>query len=197
MKFATVFLIIAVIAFRLVTGLSGTTEVANFSPLAAIAFCGATFLPLRFATVVPLVSMLITDIVLNLHGGFPIFTFGMLLRYLAFGIIFAIGLHYRPSRTRGAYNWKLFGGAILGTLIFYVISNTGAWLTQPGYAKTLAGWWQSQTLGLPGPFPPTIFFLRNSLVGDLFFTGMFVASFAFAKKQFTYPASGEEFAATR
>ncbi len=183
-------LILALSAFRLVTGLTGADfEFANFSPLAAVVLCGAAFLPKRYAIAVPLAALLFTDLILNLSGGYAIFTFGMLLRYLAFGAIFAIGLKLRTKQARGAYNWKLFGGAIAGTLIFYVVSNTGAWLSQPGYAKTLAGWWQSQTFGLPG-FVPSILFLRNSLVGDLFFTGVFVACFALTSRRAPSQAGG-------
>ena len=181
-------LILALAAFRLVTGLTGAgLDFANFSPLAAVVLCGAAFLPKRYAITVPLAALLITDLILNLSSGYPIFTAGMLLRYLAFAAIFAIGLKLRSKQARGAYNWKLFGGAIAGTLIFYVISNTGAWISSAGYAKTLAGWWQAQTVGLPG-FPPSIVFLRNSLVGDLFFTGVFVACFALTSKRAPSPA---------
>ena len=132
--------------------------------------------------------MLITDVALNLHGGYPIFTFGMLVRYVAFAAIFAIGLQLRTREARGAYQWKLFGGAVAGTIIFYVLSNTGAWLSLPAYPKTLAGWWQAQTIGLPG-FPPCYLFLRNSLIGDLFFTGLFALCFAFATRSTKDPAA--------
>ena len=183
MVIVAILLILALTAFRLLTGVTGVElEFANFSPLAAVVLCGAAFLPKRYAISVPLAAMLVTDVILNLHGGYAIFTFGMLLRYLAFGAIFFIGLKLRSPEARGAYNWKLFGGAIAGSLIFYVVSNTGAWLSLPAYPKTLAGWWQAQTIGLPG-FPPTILFLRNSLIGDLFFTAVFAGCFALAGKR--------------
>jgi hypothetical protein len=187
MFIAAFFLIFAVVAFRLTTGLSGGFEFANFSPVAAVVLCGAAFLPKRFAIAVPLVAMLITDVALNLHAGYPIFTAGMLLRYLAFGAILAIGFKLRTPAARGTYGWKLFAGAAAGTVIFYLISNTGAWLSLPGYAKTFGGWWQAQTVGLPG-FPPTVLFLRNSLAGDLFFTGLFAACFALAARTSHHPS---------
>ncbi len=39
----------------------------------------------------------------------------------------------------------------------------------PGYPATFAGWWQANTVGLPG-YDPTWLFLRNGMAGDLFFT---------------------------
>ena len=174
---AAFFLIFAVVSFRLTAGLSGMDGIANFSPMAAVVLCGAVFLPKRFAIAVPLGAMLITDIVLNLHYEVPVFSSFMLFTYVGFACIFIIGLQLRDRSDRGPYQWKLFGGAIAGTFIFYILSNTGAWLASPGYAKTLAGWWQSQTVGL-APFPPSFLFLRNSLAADLIFTALFAGCFA-------------------
>jgi hypothetical protein len=52
--------------------------------------------------------------------------------------------------------------------LFYFASNTLAWAHDPDYAKSLAGWWQANTVGLPG-YPPTWTFLRNALAGDMVF----------------------------
>ena len=43
-------------------------------------------------------------------------------------------------------------------------------MTTPG--NSAAGWWQALTVGHP-EFPPTILFFRNTLFGDLMFTGLF------------------------
>jgi hypothetical protein len=59
--------------------------------------------------------------------------------------------------------------------MFYVITNTFSWLSDPGYAKNLAGLIQSLTIGLPQySATPTWMFFRNSLISDLVFTGLFV-----------------------
>lgn len=188
---AAFFLIFAVVSFRLVAGLSGVDGIANFSPVAAVVLCGAAFLPKRFAIAVPLAAMLITDVALNQHYGAAFFTVGTLLRYLGFAAMFIIGLQLRDREARGRYQWKLFAGAIAGTSIFYILGNTGAWLASPGYAKTLAGWWQSQTVGL-APFPPSYLFLRNSLAGDLFFTGLFASCFALVARGARATSSSEK-----
>jgi hypothetical protein len=38
--------------------------------------------------------------------------------------------------------------------------------------KTLNGWWQALTTGLPG-YPPTWMFLKNTLLSGGLFTGLF------------------------
>ena len=58
-------------------------------------------------------------------------------------------------------------GTLACSVLFYLGANTFSWAIGSGYAKTLAGWWQSQTVGLPG-YPPSILFLRNALIGDVF-----------------------------
>lgn len=60
----------------------------------------------------------------------------------------------------------MLSGSVVVCLVHYLLANTYAWATMPEYEKSLAGWWQSQTIGLPGPFPPAIAFLRNALVGN-------------------------------
>ena len=46
---------------------------------------------------------------------------------------------------------------------------------QPSYAKTIAGWIQALTIGLPG-FPPTWVFGLKSLLGTGLFTGLFAGA---------------------
>lgn len=69
------------------------------------------------------------------------------------------------GRSRHSTFFLLWGGSLLCSLIFYLAANTFAWAAYPGYAKSLAGWIQCQTTGLPG-FPPSWMFLRNMLFGD-------------------------------
>jgi len=61
---------------------------------------------------------------------------------------------------------------ILGTLacsvVFYLVTNTVSWITDPAYAKNAAGWMQALTTGTGAPgLPPTLVFFRNSLIADL------------------------------
>jgi hypothetical protein len=71
------------------------------------------------------------------------------------------------------------GASVLGSVAFYLITNSAAWFVEPGYAKTAAGWWQALTTGLPG-YPPTLVFFRNSLLSDVLFTLLFVGCMAWS-----------------
>jgi hypothetical protein len=103
------------------------------------------------------------------HFGYTWDLGGVLVRTVCF--VAALMLGWMVSQRK---NWlNLLAGCLGGSLLFYFATNTSSFLGDAFYAKTLAGWWQAMTIGHP-EFPPTLFFFRNTLLGDLFFTGAFV-----------------------
>ena len=54
------------------------------------------------------------------------------------------------------------------------MTNIGSWALLPQYPKTWAGFVQAQTVGVPGPFPAAWVFLKNALLANLLFTGLFL-----------------------
>ena len=167
-------LIFSVVAYRVTSGLlihSGASWLSNFVPLAAIALCSAAYFPKKYKFAVPLVTLFISDAVLNFRYGAPLLDPQILCRYLALALVGWIGLllQYRASvRT-------LLPASIVGSTIFYVITNAFSWLSDPGYAKNLAGLIQALTVGLPQySATPSWMFFRNSLLSDLVFTLLFI-----------------------
>lgn len=144
----------------------------NFSAAYAVAFCAGLYLRGRLGWWLPLGMLLGTDVLLNLfYYHRPLLDGYMALKTLAFVGIVALGRLFKP----GMAWWKLIGGGLLGALLFYLVSNTASWLYDPGYPKTLAGWWQALTTGLPS-YPPTWTFFRNTLLSGGLFTSLFVGS---------------------
>jgi hypothetical protein len=161
--------------FRLLPVFLGvTTEqsswMVGFSPIAAIVLCGAACFPRRIAIAIPFVALLVTDVILNRHYGYPAFNSGMLVNIAAFATIAAVGWQFRKS---AGYK-TLIPVAIGSGLFFYIVTNTFSWLTVPGYTISFSGWVQALTTGLPG-FAPTWTFLRNELVSNVVFTALFLA----------------------
>ena len=172
--FAALFLLVVVVAYRIASGFLGGADfhwLHNFAPVAAVALCGAVYLPRRIAAVLPILMLFISDLVLNLfHYHQPLFTFDIVPRYVALALISLLGF-----ALRGRSNVpRLLLASFVGSLIFFVITNTGSWLSDPGYAKTSAGWLQAMTTGLPG-YPSTWWFYRYTLLSDLFYTLLFAA----------------------
>jgi Family of unknown function (DUF6580) len=174
-------LILSVVAYRIATGLlitSGAGWLSNFAPLAAIALCAAAYFPPKFKFTVPLVTLFVSDAILNFHYGATILDPLIICRYVALGIVGLIGL---ALQNRASLK-TLLPASILGSTIFYVITNAFAWLTDPGYAKDFAGLIQAITIGLPQySATPSWMFFRNSLLSDLFFTFMFVICMSFGR----------------
>jgi hypothetical protein len=167
-------LILSAIGYRIVTGLfaqSGTIGWLNFAPLAAIALCAAAYFPRKYRFTVPMIALLISDVVLNIHYGFSLLSPFVLSHYLGFALVGCLGLLLRNRRSLKT----LLPASIAGSLIFYVVTNLVSWLFDPGYLKNFAGLIQALTVGLPQySSTPTWMFFRNSVVSDLLFTGLFV-----------------------
>lgn len=156
----------------------------NFSAAYALVFCAGVYLPRKLAWWLPITTMLVTDLLLNLHyrqlyeanpsayaAPMEFFNPYLLANYLSYGLLTWLGTRFRPA----AHWLKILAGGVLGALLFYLISNTASWLQLPGYAKTFAGWIQALTIGLPG-FPPTWTFLLKTLLSGGLFTGLFVGA---------------------
>jgi hypothetical protein len=170
-------LVFSVAAYRITTGLlihSGATWLSNFTPLAAIALCSAAYFPKKYKFSVPLVTLFISDAVINFSYGAPLLDSQILVRYVALVVVGCAGLLLQNRASLKT----LLPASIVGSTFFYAITNAFSWLSDPGYAKSLAGLVQALTTGLPSySATPSWMFFRNSLISDLLFTLLFVLSF--------------------
>ncbi|MDD2757924.1 MAG: hypothetical protein PHD72_00930 [Patescibacteria group bacterium] len=133
---------------------------ANFAPIAAIALFGGMYLPKKWSVLVPLVAMLISDIFLGFYN-LPI----MAAVYLGFTVTGVLGHFLRGKRA-----WRLtIGGAAIGSLIFFLLTNAAVWAFGSLYSHDLSGLLQSYYMGLP--------FFRNSLIGDVIYTVVLVGGY--------------------
>jgi hypothetical protein len=167
-------LVLSAIVYRVTTGLlihSGAAWLSNFAPLAAIALCSAACFPRKYKFSVPLLTLFVSDVIINLRYGAPLLDPQILVRYGALALVgcLALLLENRASLK------TLLPASIVASTIFYAITNTFSWLSDPGYVKNFAGLIQSLTVGLPQySATPTLMFFRNSLFSDLVFTVLFV-----------------------
>lgn len=154
----------------------------NFAPVMALTFCAAVYVRDRRWWLVPFAALLASDVYLDYHYAA---TFGetwnwpsAAVRLVCFAAALPIGRFVAQHK-----NWTtLFGGTLVASLLFYVATNTDAWIRDPFYAKTAAGWIQALTVGRP-EFPPTLFFFRNTIVSDLLFVAGFALAMEFATRR--------------
>ena len=130
---------------------------ANFAPIGAIAIFSGMYLPKKLAIILPVAAMFFSDIFLGFYA-WPI----MLSVYAGFIIMALIGLAVRKNKKLST----ILGGTILGSVIFYLITNGAVCAFGSLYDHNLAGLAQSYIMAIP--------FFRNSLLGDLFYTGALV-----------------------
>ena len=150
----------------------------NFSAAYALAFCAGVYFPRQLAWWLPLSAFLATDILMNVLYYYvaPVSPF-MLVNYGTYAVIIGIGKGFSARAS-----WlKLVSGSLAGAILFYLATNTAAWLQNPEYAKTLAGWIQALTTGIPR-FPPTWMFFWKTLLSTGLFTGLFVGAMKLSEK---------------
>ena len=157
-------LLILTIGYRI--GIAETDGLWNTAPLMAMCLGGGLLLGWRFCWV-PAVLVFVSDLFLGItHGtGVGGYTLASAVIYTLVAM-FGASLGQRKGISGGTRWCLMLIGTWGASFLFYLLSNTYVWMISPEYVKSLAGWWQSQTVGLPGPFPPSLYFLKNALLGD-------------------------------
>jgi hypothetical protein len=135
----------------------------NFTPIAAIALFGGTFLKRKdLAFLVPVAAMLLSDLIIGFHST-------MLPVYLSFIAIVAFGLILQKRLTV----INTLSASLGASVLFYMVTNFASWTSglMP-YPMNAAGLMQSYIAGLP--------FLFNGILGDLFYTSVLFGAVYFS-----------------
>lgn len=128
----------------------------NVAPITAMALFSGALLPHRLTFVVPLAAMLASDLIIGFYA-LPV----MIAVYASFAISNLIGLQLR----RGRSVVSLTVASLISSTIFFLVTNAAVWAFEAMYPHTSAGLLTAYTAGLP--------FFRNTILGDLAFTGLF------------------------
>src|ERR1051326_6330129 len=121
-------MLVTSILFRLIPGI----KPPNFAPIGAMGVFGGARFPLWLALPLPLITMIISDILLREFRGDTPFN---LYVYASFPIYLLLGRWLLRGNDSVA---RICGVSFLGSLQFYLISNFGVW-TGTMYPHTLAG----------------------------------------------------------
>jgi len=151
-------IIFALAIFRLLPHLP------NVSPVAAMAlFGGAYFTEKKLAFIVPFAALLLSDLLLGLHST-------MIFVYAGFALTVIIGIMIknRVSVSNTAF------AVLASSVLFFLLTNLGAWMTSPLYAKTAEGLMQAYAAGIP--------FFQNSLIGNLVFAAIIFGGYHLLQK---------------
>ena len=131
----------------------------NFTPLAAtFLFFGACFN--RRYLVLPFLALILSD----LYIGFYDWKL-MLAVYGSFAIIGLFGLWLKNNKNIYSY----VGLPVLSGVIFYLVTNGAVWCFSSWYAHSWPGLVYCYYMALP--------FFKNTILGNLFFSAIFFASY--------------------
>ncbi|MFH1888877.1 MAG: DUF6580 family putative transport protein [Candidatus Omnitrophota bacterium] len=148
------FLIIAGILLRL------APHAPNFTPVAAIALFGGVYLRKKYALIVPLALMIISDLVIGLHDVF-IFTWG------GFALVTLIGLWLKNRKSV----LRTASASLVSSFIFYIFTNFGVWM-MGYYPRNFKGLIDCYIMALP--------FLRSFTLATLFYAAVFFGIYELA-----------------
>jgi len=131
----------------------------NFAPIGGLALFSGSHFKKKIALLIPLAAMLISDVFLGFHNT-------MIYVYASFFLAVLIGRLIKNNRWR-----SLALASLTSSVLFFLITNFGVWLSYSMYPKTLAGLFQSYLMGLP--------FFRNTILSDFFYTFSFFYGYQF------------------
>ncbi len=152
-------LVVVSIAARLLPHL------ANIAPVGALALFAGVYLPRRFAYLLPIIAMVISDIFLGFYE-WPV----MAAVYGSFLLMVFIG-----SRVQRHFHPLTVGlGALSGSVIFFLLTNFATWAFTQMYPHTWNGLMWAYTMGLP--------FFKWTVIGDLAWSVAFFGGYALAQK---------------
>ncbi len=151
-----------ILAPAIVVGIAGVLRLlphpANVAPIGAMALFGGVYLHKKYAIALPLLAMFLSDIFLGFSQSTPFV-------YASFFIAGLLGMWLKERKTIR----NVIVASLFSSVLFFLVTNFGYWLTYDLYPKTFAGQIEAYYYALP--------FFRNTVVGDLFYTGLFFGGY--------------------
>jgi hypothetical protein len=140
----------------------------NFAPVAAVAlFGGALFTNRSLAFLIPLIIMGISDFIIGFHNHIPVV-------YGLFMMTVLIGFYLRDS----VRPVTILGASLASSTLFFLGSNLAVWYGSAFYTQDLTGLISCYTLALP--------FFHNTIMGDLFYSGVLFGSYSFVSARYPH-----------
>jgi len=168
MKRLLPFLVFAIVlgAARIL-GSHAPESLGNLQPLGALFFCGMALFGLR-GIILPSLVWFLTYPMTSLQQGYG-WSAHMLIPLLGFAAMILLARSFQKASPG-----KVFLGSLASALVFYLVTNSLSWAVDPLYTKSLAGFVQALTVGLPNFSTPTWMFFRNSLISQSVFSALFI-----------------------
>lgn len=133
-------------------------HIPNFVPITALALFAGSYFKKPWAYILPVIVMVATDVFLGFHST-------MFFVYVSLLLAVVIGQIIKKGRSP----LSIMLGTLSGSLLFFLITNFGVWLTTNWYTSDFAGLIKCYEMAIP--------FFRNSFAGDIFYVTIFFGSY--------------------
>ena len=134
----------------------------NFTPIIAMSIFAGCYLKKYWAIFLPLAAMLTSDYFIGFYDWQV-----MASVYFSIALAFASGWYLQQH-----FKWQnIIFASLASSIVFFLITNFAVWAFFNWYPHT----WQ----GLANCFTLAIPFFRNSLAGDLIYTGVLFGAYEF------------------
>ena len=130
----------------------------NATPVMAIALLSGAYLSRRWSILLPLTIIVLSDLLIGWHNTIP-FTWS------AFVFTGVLGWWVRQRPTA----WRIIGSSLIGSVLFFIVTNFGVWVVGELYPRTAAGFWECYVAAIP--------FFRGTLLGDLVYVTVFFGTY--------------------
>jgi len=147
----------------------------NFTPVAALALFAGVLFRNKLVFILPLGVMLASDLIIGFYHWQV-----MIAVYASFIVTVLLGMALGKKLSAGLVT----AGSLISSTIFFLVTNFAVWLFSGMYEQTLAGLMLCYALALP--------FFQYTLLGDLFWSGVFFGSYVFAQKKFEKKSEVEQ-----
>ncbi len=128
----------------------------NFAPISAMALFGGVYLSKKYALMVPIVALFLSDIFIGFYN--PVIMFSVYGSFLLIGLIGLLLKHHKTPI-------NVIGASLFASIIFFLITNFAVWAVPHSiYPHTIQGLLSCFVMALP--------FFRNTILGDLFYVGV-------------------------
>src|SRR3989344_6436546 len=150
----------------------------NFAPIAAMALFGGAYLNRKYSLAIVFFSLLVSDYLLlyvhpfssqfvnfsKAYSPLSLIHSTTLFVYGSFLITALMGIWLKEHKSFK----NVLAATLSSSILFFLITNFGVW-AQGAYARDITGLWQSYVMGIP--------FFKYTVLGDLFYTGLFFGGF--------------------
>jgi len=132
----------------------------NFAPVTAIALFAGVYLNKKYAFIIPILALVISDAIIGFYP-YVMWIYGTMLLIALVGLWLKSHIQNAGAGKKISY---IAATTLVSSIIFFIVTNFGVWTSGMFYEMNFSGLMQCYTMAIP--------FFRNSLLGDIVYVGV-------------------------